>query len=132
MERVQKIIRHPAFKKSMRMIEALEKERIFCGHDMKHLLDVSRIAWIETLEQSLDYPKDVIYGAGLLHDVGKYLQYTEGTGHHVASADIGREILDDAGYTPEETGRNLPGDFEPPESESCRKNSAWKDSLPGG
>lgn len=82
MERVQKIIRHPAFKKSMRMIEALEKERIFCGHDMKHLLDVSRIAWIETLEQSLDYPKDVIYGAGLLHDVGKYLQYTEGTGHH--------------------------------------------------
>ena len=70
MERVQKIIRHPAFKKSMRMIEALEKERIFCGHDMKHLLDVSRIAWIETLEQSLDYPKDVIYGAGLLHDVG--------------------------------------------------------------
>ena len=70
---------------------------------MKHLLDVSRIAWIETLEQSLDYPKDVIYGAGLLHDVGKYLQYTEGTGHHVASADIGRKILDDAGYTPEET-----------------------------
>ena len=33
----------------------------------------------------------------------KYLQYTEGTGHHVASADIGRKILDDAGYTPEET-----------------------------
>ena len=54
-------------------------------------------------DRSLDYPKDVIYGAGLLHDVGKYLQYTEGTGHHVASADIGRKILDDAGYTPEET-----------------------------
>lgn len=103
MERVQKIIRHPEFKKSMEMIEVLEKERVFCGHDMRHLLDVARIAWIDSLEKALDYPKDVVYGAGLLHDVGKYLQYIEGTGHHITSERIARKILQDAGYAPDET-----------------------------
>lgn len=103
MERVQKIIGHPEFKKSMEMIKILEKDRIFCGHNMTHLLDVARIAWIDCLETSAAYPKDVVYGAGLLHDVGKYLQYTEGTGHHVTSERIARQVLKDAGYEAAET-----------------------------
>lgn len=98
MERVQKIIHHPEFEKAMDIIGTLEKKRKFCGHDIKHLLDVARIAYIENLEESLGYSKDVIYGVGLLHDIGKYLQYIDGTGHHITSEKIARHVLQDAGY----------------------------------
>ena len=70
MERIQNILKHPEFEKSMRMIRTLEKERIFCCHGMEHLLDVARIAYITSLEEEAGIKKDVIYAAGLLHDVG--------------------------------------------------------------
>ena len=103
MTRVQKIVSHPEFKKSMESICELEKDRIFCRHGMEHLLDVSRIAYIDNMETGAGYAKDVIYAAGLLHDVGKYLQYTKGIEHHVASEMIGRRILIDAGFNAKET-----------------------------
>ena len=102
MIRVDRILNHPEFKESMRMIRILEKERIFCCHGMEHLLDVARIAYIANLEAGLGLKKDVVYAAGLLHDVGKYLQYQHGTPHHVTSAGIGQKILDDAGYVKDE------------------------------
>ena len=98
MERIQNILKHPEFEKSMRMIRTLEKERIFCCHGMEHLLDVARIAYITSLEEEAGIKKDVIYAAGLLHDVGKYLQYMDGTPHHISSAEIGAVILADSGY----------------------------------
>lgn len=103
MVRIQKIVSHPEFKKSMESIRELEKDRIFCRHGMEHLLDVARIAYIENMETGAGYAKDVIYAAGLLHDVGKYLQYTQGVEHHIASERIGRRILTDAGFDGEET-----------------------------
>ena len=105
MIRVDCILNHPEFQKSMRLIRILEKERIFCCHGMEHLLDVARIAYIANLEEGLRLKKDVVYAAGLLHDVGKYLQYQHGTPHHVTSAEIGQKILDDAGYEKDEQDR---------------------------
>lgn len=98
MKRIKKIVEHPRFKKSVEMIKILEEKRKFCRHDMTHLLDVARIAYIQNLEISAGFAKDVIYGAGLLHDVGKYLQYTEGIDHHISGERLAREILTDAGY----------------------------------
>lgn len=103
MVRIQKIVSHPEFKKSMKLIRELEKDRIFCRHGMEHLLDVARIAYIENMETGAGYKKDVIYAAGLLHDVGKYLQYMQGVEHHIASEMIGRQILTDAGFDGKET-----------------------------
>lgn len=102
MERIQRVLNHPEFKKSIKEIHSLEKERTFCRHGMEHLLDVARIAYIINLEQNAGIAKDVIYAAGLLHDVGKYLQYIDGTPHHISSAQIGRNILEDAGYDQKE------------------------------
>ena len=51
MIRVDRILNHPEFQKSMRLIRILEKERIFCCHGMEHLLDVARIGYILNLEQ---------------------------------------------------------------------------------
>ena len=99
MARVQKILQHPEFKKSMEWIDILEKDRIFCGHSITHLLDVARIGWIDNLEQGAGFRKDVIYAAGLLHDVGKYLQYKEGIPHHISSARLAEGILMASGFT---------------------------------
>ena len=78
MERVNKIWRHPVWKQHMEHLAEYEKNRIFCRHGIDHLMDVARIAYIENLEKNCGISKEIIYGAALLHDIGRYLQYTEG------------------------------------------------------
>lgn len=76
-----------------------EKDRIFCIHDIEHCLDVARIAYIIVLEKGVQLSKDIIYGASLLHDVGRVLTKEN---HHLASVKIAREILGECEYTQEE------------------------------
>ena len=78
MERVNQICRHPLWTESVDKIRELERDRIFCKHDVAHCLDVARIAYIENLERGLEIPKERIYAAALLHDIGRHLQYLEG------------------------------------------------------
>ena len=102
MERVNRILRHEAFQRHMRENEEAEKERIFCHHDMAHFLDVARIALILNLREGLGLSQSVIYGAALLHDIGRHEQYKLGTPHETASARMAPDILADCGYGPEE------------------------------
>ena len=103
MPRVDAILQDARFRCGLERIETLEQNRIFCCHRLDHLLDVARIAWIMVLEQQLPLEKDIVYGAALLHDLGRYRQYEESIPHHQASAALAAEILPDAGYTAEET-----------------------------
>lgn len=102
MERIDAILQDSRFQYGLQRIVELEKERIFCCHRLDHLLDVARIAWIMVLEQNLPLKKEIVYGAALLHDLGRYRQYEEQIPHHQASAELAKEILPDAGYTVEE------------------------------
>ena len=102
MERVNKIWRHPVWKQQMEHLAEYEKNRIFCRHGMDHLMDVARIAYIENLEKNCGISKEIIYGAALLHDIGRYLQYTEGIPHEKAGEDLAAEILKDSGFTGKE------------------------------
>lgn len=102
MERVNRILRHEVFQQHMRENEAAERDRVFCHHDMAHFLDVARIAMILNLQEGVGLPRDMIYGAALLHDIGRHEQYKEGTPHETASARIAPDILADCGYGPEE------------------------------
>ena len=103
MERIDAILSDARFQYGLERITTLEKNRIFCCHDLAHLLDVARIAWIMTMEAQLCIQKDIIYGAALLHDLGRYRQYEDAIPHHQASAALAAQILPDAGYTAEET-----------------------------
>ena len=103
MKRIDAILQDQRFRFGLQQIEELEAKRIFCCHRLEHLLDVARISWIVSLEQQLPLQKDVVYAAALLHDLGRYRQYTEHIPHHQASAELAAEILPDAGYTAEET-----------------------------
>lgn len=102
MERVNRILQHEAFKENLGKNEAAEENRIFCRHNMGHFLDVARIAMILNLQEGLEIPQDIIYGAALLHDIGRHEQYAVGTPHETASARIAPSILEDCGYTREE------------------------------
>ena len=74
MDRVNAVICHPLYLEYYHRLERAEKERIFCRHQMSHLLDVARIAYIRNLEKGYGFRKDVIYAAAVLHDIGKALQ----------------------------------------------------------
>lgn len=98
MERVNRILRHPLWKGALAQIEELEQERVFCRHDIDHFLHVARLAYIENLEQNLNISKELIYGAALLHDIGKGLQYTGDIPHQEASCAMAQGILDECGF----------------------------------
>lgn len=104
---IQSIWEHPLFQESLHTIERLERDRIFCGHDRTHLFDVARIAYIENLESGAGVPKHLIYAAALLHDIGRHLQYTEGTPHHEASAQLAEVILAECGFSQKDTAEIL-------------------------
>lgn len=93
MERINWILKHPLYISSYEHLENMEKGRIFCCHQMPHLLDVARIAYIRNLEEQLGIDKTIIYAASLLHDIGKGRQYEEKIPHEIASEIIAEEIL---------------------------------------
>lgn len=102
MERVDRILRHEAFRFHLRQNEEAERERRFCKHGIEHFLDVARIAAIMNLEEELSIEKEIIYATALLHDIGKHVQYEDGTPHELAGAELAPSILQDCGFHAEE------------------------------
>ena len=104
--RVNAVINHWVYQDYYKRIEKIEKDRIFCCHQMIHLLDVARIAYIANLEQNLGFDKEVIYTAAVLHDIGKSFQYKWRIPHEIAGEKVANEILntlpEDVNYTEEE------------------------------
>ncbi len=103
MERVNRIVRNQDFKEHIHKIEVLEAEREFCRHNPAHLLDVARIAVILNEQEGYGLDLELIYAAALLHDIGRWQQYENGTDHALASAYLAPAILADCGFLPEES-----------------------------
>ena len=99
MDRINRIISHPLWLEEMKYIEDIEKNRVFCGHGTGHLLDVARIAYIFCLEEGINISRELIYGAALIHDIGRGKEYRDGTPHEKAGAEIGEIILKDSGFS---------------------------------
>lgn len=104
MERVNRIIAHPMWKRGLEQTAEAEKDRIFCGHDIDHFLHVARLAYIENLENGLGIGKELIYAAALLHDIGRGLAAATGMPHEDAGCAIAAGVLRDCGFTLEEQG----------------------------
>lgn len=105
MERVNLIYQHPVFKECCEQIDKWEENRIFCSHNREHFLDVARVAMIINIEENFGIENYIIYGAALLHDIGRHLQYEKGIPHERASAEIALGILRDCGYGSKECER---------------------------
>lgn len=102
MERVNCILEDADFVRYIAKNKESEKERIFCHHDLNHLLDVCRISWILNLEEELSIDKEKIYAAGLLHDIGRWMEYETGQDHAVVSGELAEGILDRCGFSADE------------------------------
>lgn len=102
MNRIDKIIQSPQYVDTLKRLQALETDRIFCRHDMSHFMSVARLMWIEVLEQQLPVDREVVYAAALLHDIGRVAQMEHGIPHEQVSADLAAQILPYAGYNVEE------------------------------
>ena len=102
MVRADRLLAHPSFLENLQKNREAETDRRFCRHDMTHFLDVARIGTLINLEEGQEIPKDLIYGAALLHDLGRHEQYREGIPHEQAGAAKAPSILSDCGYDREE------------------------------
>lgn len=102
MKRVNDIWNHPIYQEHLKKVLRWEKERKFCRHTVEHFLDTARLSYIYVLEEGMDVPKDIIYAAALLHDIGRHMQYEKGIPHEKASAGIAEEVLPDCGFDKEE------------------------------
>lgn len=107
MNRVNQILKHEKFINYLAKNEDAERERRFCHHDMGHFLDVARLATILNMAEGFGEEKELIYGAALLHDIGRWVQYEDGTPHEKASVLLAPEILNDCGFTEQERNKIL-------------------------
>ncbi|MCL2336841.1 MAG: HD domain-containing protein [Firmicutes bacterium] len=122
LHRVEQILTDSLYAQWVAKNVALEKERPFCGHDWQHMLDVARIAYILVLEDVLladllledaavdalpaawagrretDAAKELIYAAGLLHDIARWQEYETGVDHALAGSLLAGPVLERAGY----------------------------------
>ena len=103
MERVNRIWNHTYYRQCLDKISALEADREFCRHTPEHFLDVARLTWIFAMEEGLDIERGLVYAAALLHDIGRFRQYEDGTPHDVAGVEIAERLLPECGYTEQET-----------------------------
>lgn len=102
MNRVNLILENSKYQEYIDKIKQAEEDRIFCLHNMSHFMDVARIAYSINLEEGLGLSKEWIYATALLHDIGRFKQYEEGTPHELASAELAPEILAETGFEEQE------------------------------
>lgn len=94
MPRVDALWRNTAYQRHLRRLAELEHGRVYCRHNLVHLLDVARIMWVRCLEGDLGLERELVYATALLHDIGKDEQYETGISHDVVGARVARELLD--------------------------------------
>ncbi|KUO50753.1 MAG: hypothetical protein APF76_15775 [Desulfitibacter sp. BRH_c19] len=108
-DKIKAILNHEEFKRRNKLIDVYEDERKFCLHNLQHFLDTARITYILILEnneyvklfpgKSINQVKELIYAAGLLHDLGRVEQYSDGVDHALASGRIAEPIMEDIGFS---------------------------------
>lgn len=98
MNRIQALVKDKLFQKYLQKNKKHEENRPFCVHNLKHLLSAARIAYIIALERGLDFSKEIIYAAGLVHDIGRWKEYETGQDHAEVSAKLALEILERCGF----------------------------------
>lgn len=93
MKNVNMLLKDQEFVSYLQKNTECETDRIYCCHDLTHALDVARIAYILNLEENLGLSKQVVYAAGLTHDIGRWMEYESGISHETASAILAEELL---------------------------------------
>lgn len=105
------ILNNSQYRTYMAYNQQRELVRTYCKHGWEHSLDVARVAYILVLEarqqpsmqQLVLLTKELIYAAGLLHDIGRWQQYDAevdqvAIDHAQAGAALAEEILQQVNF----------------------------------
>lgn len=98
---VAELFENQEYRQRLLRLWELEADRTYCGHDIRHFMDVARLAQLRNLEENMQQDKEMIYLYALLHDMGRVAEYEQGISHAESSADFAGEILVHIGYPPE-------------------------------
>jgi putative nucleotidyltransferase with HDIG domain len=99
MERVNRILSDEKYRIYLLKNKGPEEYRIFCTHDLEHMLAVARLTYLLLLEEDCKFmTQELAYAAGLLHDIGRWKEYQDGTDHAGYSAVLAATILERAGF----------------------------------
>lgn len=102
-DRVNLILKNKDFIENYNQIVEFEKDRLFCKHDMEHLLNVARIMVIKDSESSkAPLNKDIIYATAILHDIGRSLEYKSGIHHNISGGILAKDILKESHFDDKE------------------------------
>lgn len=106
MERLNEIIMHAEFEEIIEGIAFYEQNREFCDHTKEHFTAVARICYILVLEECAlvglpekGLSKELIYTAGMLHDIGRLEQYKTGIDHAEAGLKTAEKFMKRSGYS---------------------------------
>lgn len=110
MTRVNQLLEQEDYICYMEKIDVLEKERLFCKHGFEHGLNVARIAYAYLLEKGeLLFPKESVYAAAFLHDIGRWVEYETGEDHAEASSRLAIPLLEACQFSSGDTQVILTG-----------------------
>ena len=102
MENTNIIFSETDYKEYLEKLVYLEKDRIFCRHNLEHFIDMARICVILCYENKVDFDKDLVYSAALLHDIGRIKEIEDGTRHEIASAELALHFLGETKFSEED------------------------------
>ena len=81
---------------------------------------LARLAYVSLIWKKSGDSKERIYAAALLHDIGRHIQYENGTPHQIAGLPIAEQILTDCGFYPEEMKEILLCDRKSPQQRDVK------------
>lgn len=101
-DRIQCLLANRQFITYMDQNATAEKDRLFCRHGLDHSLAVAEAAVVMAQAQQQPIKDDVVYAAGLLHDIGRWREYAAKEDHALVGSVLAVEILRNCGYNREE------------------------------
>lgn len=112
MVRVDWLIRDPDYCHYLEENRCREVNRRYCRHDLQHMIDVARITYMLFLEtgdlkpfmaqyelSQLTTAREIIYAAGMLHDIGRWQEYDTHEDHALIGARLAPALLHRAGFS---------------------------------
>lgn len=121
MPRVNQILQHRSYEEYCARNKQAEEKRVYCRHGADHGVDVARIAYTylleeyinslrstpeaeaehtgSKLEEKYNVNKEIVYAAGILHDIGRWVEYEIQEDHALVGARLSPPILSDCGFS---------------------------------
>ncbi len=105
MNRLENILHNSVYWDYLHKNQEKEIERIYCKHNWEHLALTAQLTQKLLREKQQTLAPDplvnleIVGASGILHDIGRWIQYETGEDHAQAGSRLARPLLEQAGYS---------------------------------